>query len=249
MPLKYSNKDLMDELQRLFNLLGHPPSFEDVKRLGMISPKPFQTRFGTWENVKRQLGWIPLWETFEPQSIAPEDGHWMAGIIDGEGCLTMRRPTEGHPAWDPLFSISLRDDDSFMIDELIRILGVANARTHMDYRKSESHKGMNANPAVKLTIYDIPTLYHQLIATLKIYPLRSKKKNELKVFELAVKTLLDKRISNRLNCKYTDCEVALLHQCYVALKALKQYKADYTSILNELQPALESLSTTNLNKP
>lgn len=235
MPYKYSRQDLEDEFRRLNDLLGRPPSYEDVRNQGLISPKPFQTRFGTWENAKRELlGWIPAWELFEPKKIASVDGQWLAGLIDGEGCFTMRHPVTKHPAWDPLFTMSVRDDDEFMIDEVVRILGIKDTRVHFDYRKMERRTGKKGNPAVKITIYDIQSLHYHLIQTLKLYPLRSKKKNELKVFDLVVQTLLDKIESGRKPLRYNDYEKHILERCYYSLKALKQYKADYVTILQDL---------------
>lgn len=219
------------DLLRVTELLGHAPSYEEMRRYGNVSPTTCQRRFGNWEAVKRQVGWIPTWESFKPKEIEPTDGQWLAGLIDGEGCFTMRRPVVGHSAWDPVFTISIRDDDSFMIDELVRILGIENTHLHTDNRKACIAKGIKANPAIKLTIYDIHTLHYQLIPALDIYPLRSKKKNEIKIFELAVATLIQKKEDGRYNLRYNDDEKAFLAKCYHALKALKQYKADYKTIL------------------
>lgn len=232
-------EDVMADLSRVTGFIGHAPSYEEMRKYGKVSATTCQRYFGTWENVKRQVGWVPAWESFEPYAIAPNDGHWLAGLIDGEGCFTMRHPVKKHTAWDPIFTISVRDDDSFMIDELIRVLGIENVHIHIDYRKAERRKGQNANPAVKLTIYDVHTLFYHLIATLKIYPLRSKKKNEIKVFELAVLVLLRKREEGRLNLRYKPDETESLKRCYYSLKELKQYNADYESILArfDLTPA------------
>jgi hypothetical protein len=227
-------EDVIADLHRVTKLLGHPPSCGDMQKHGNVSATTCQRFFGTWENVKRQTGWVPQWELFKPEDINPADGHWLAGIIDGEGCFTMRHPVKQHSAWDPLFTISLRSDDEFMIDEIIRILGITNVHKHMDFQQSKLAKGLTANPAVKLTIYDVHTLLAQLIAPLKIFPLRSKKKTELLVFELAVNVIVAKREAGRLNLQYTTDEIDILSRCYHSLKALKQFKADYATILQDL---------------
>ena len=162
MSKRYSEQDLMAELSRVTDLLGKPPSYDEMKTYGKISPKPFQTRFGTWEQVKRLTGWSPRWEAFRPTSIAPVDGYWLAGLIDGEGCFTMRHPVKKHTAWDPIFTISFRDDDIFMINEIIRILGIDHIKVHTDQNRAKRERGLTAYPAKKLTIYDIPTLFKML---------------------------------------------------------------------------------------
>lgn len=232
MPRKiYTKDELMDELSRVTSLLGRPPSYEEMKKFGTITPKPFQTRFGTWENVKRLTGWTPLWERFSAKLVEPHDGYWLSGIVDGEGCLTMRHPVKRHTAWDPLFTISLRDDDSFMLDEIVRILGIENVHIHTDKNIAKRKKGLTAHPAKKLTIFDVPTLHFHLIAVLNRYPLRSKKKHELKIFTIAVDVLIRRRLEGRRNCLYKTIEIQMLRQCYYSLKELKQYNADYKSIL------------------
>lgn len=231
---RISTEAVLLDVRRVAKLLRHAPSFEDMRAHGLISPSTCRRRLGSWEEVKRACGWVPQWELFKPKDIAPDDGHWLAGLIDGEGCFTMRRPQPSHSAWDPLFTISLRSDDEFMIDEIVRILGITNVHKHLDLQQAKITKGLTANPAVKLTIYDVHTLQAQLIAALQIYPLRSKKKFELPVFELAVKVLIDKREHGRGNLRYTDQEVSTLSRCYHSLKSLKAFNADYATILQDL---------------
>lgn len=230
-------EDVIADLHRVKKLLGHAPSCGDMQKHGNIGTATCQRWFGTWENVKRQVGWVPQWELFEPKDILPNDGHWLAGIIDGEGCFTMRHPVAKHSAWDPLFTISLRSDDEFMIDEIVRILGITNVHKHTDRQQSKIAKGLTANPAIKLTIYDVHTLSAQLIAPLKIFPLRSKKKVELPVFELAVNTIIAKRESGRSNLRYNVGEKDILSRCYHSLKSLKKFKADHVAILHDLNLA------------
>jgi hypothetical protein len=45
---KYSNEELFDEIQRLWEMYGRQPTYKDMNRDGSISSKAFQNRFGTW---------------------------------------------------------------------------------------------------------------------------------------------------------------------------------------------------------
>lgn len=125
-------------------------------------------------------------------------------------------------------------DDEPLLDELIRILDIGTANKHIDWYGAKRIKGQKANPAVKFNIYDVPTLHCHLVASLKNYPLRSKKRFEFKVFELAVSVLWEKRSGGRKNCVYTAGEHAILSQCYYILKEMKRYNADYPSLLDGL---------------
>jgi len=45
---KYSNEELFDEIQRLWEMYGRQPTYKDMNRDGSISSKAFQNRFGSW---------------------------------------------------------------------------------------------------------------------------------------------------------------------------------------------------------
>lgn len=243
MPHRIPTQDLLDELKRVTDILGHVPSYEDMRAHGAISPTTFQRRFGAWDLVKKQAGWIPPWESFDASAVPPADGSWLSGLIDGEGCFRIAKPSpkSGNglsKSYAPVFTMSVRDDDSFLIDEVKRILHIPNAAVHLDNRAACIRKGMKANPAVKINLRDVPTLAYHLIPTLKLYPLRSKKKQEIPVFEFAVDTLLQKRLEGRRNCRYNDREREILHKCYLALMRLKEYQANLYDVLKEFDLSL-----------
>ena len=235
----YTKEELFTELQRITNLLGHAPSYEEVRNNSTIAPRTFQRRLGkTWEDVKRSVGWKSQFETFNPASVSNVEGSWLSGLIDGEGCFRIQKPSPKSggglsKSYAPVFNISLRDDDEATLRELCRIIGIG-CHFHIDNHTSPSHKGMaNPRPAYKIFIRDLPTLAYHLIPLLELYPLRSKKKRELPVFKLAVQALLKKRLSNRINQRYTDDERSLLDRVYHALHDLKQYRSDYEEIIKK----------------
>jgi hypothetical protein len=46
----YSNEDLLKELQRVAEMLGHSPSVTEMKRHGDVSPSTIRLHFGSWNN-------------------------------------------------------------------------------------------------------------------------------------------------------------------------------------------------------
>jgi len=227
---KITTQNLINDLNHVATLLGHAPSYEDMRTHGKYGPATYQRRFGSWEGAKRAIGWQPIHESFEPTLINPADGAWLSGIIDGEGCFRIQRPSPSSGgglsnSYAPVFCISFRTDDKPMLEELCRIIGI-QGKFHVDENKYSSARA-NAKPAYKYFIRDLPTLKYHLIAALELYPLRSKKKFELPYFKLALDTLFEKRFTGRLTFGYTDKERDLLDKVYHILHDLKQFDADH----------------------
>jgi hypothetical protein len=235
----YTNEQLLVELQKITDLIGRAPSYEEVRKNSNIAPRTFQRHLGkTWEDVKRCVGWKSQYELFNPQNISEKDGAWLSGIIDGEGCIRIQRPSPNSgnglsKSYAPVFSISLRYDDKPMMDEVCRIIGT-KCHIHKSEESCPSHKNMrNASPSCAISVRDLPTIAYHLIPILEKYPLRSKKKFELPLFKKAANILLNKRTSNRMNRQYTDEERQLLDSLYHALSDFKKYNANREEILKK----------------
>lgn len=50
--------------------------------------------------------------------------HWLAGFIDGEGCFSINGSATGRRAYSCSFDLGLREDDSAILDEMVRRLGI-----------------------------------------------------------------------------------------------------------------------------
>lgn len=72
-------QDLLDELDRLADELGHPPMREEMDALGRFSSMPYERHFGTWTNTLKAGGYDPYREN-------PGEGDrwhiYMAGFTD-----------------------------------------------------------------------------------------------------------------------------------------------------------------------
>ena len=232
------NQDVLDDLIRVANLLGRAPSYEDMRTHGQYGPITYQRKLGpSWAEVKAKVGWKSEQESFNPQQVTPEDGGWLAGIIDGEGCFTIQKPSPrsgfglSH-SFIPRFTMSLRTDDLPMLENFKRIIG-ASASVHTDYRQAAIANGMKANPAFKVTISDLPTLLFHLIPILELYPLRGKKKFELPIFKIALQIKFNKAALGYTNFGYTDTERATLEKLYCALRELKDFNSDFETVVNK----------------
>lgn len=218
--MPYTETDLLTELQRVTDILGRPPSYDEMKRLGHISPKPYQTRYGTWENAKRFVGWIPAWETFSPHDVSIADGAWLAGFIDGEGCLRLQSIRH---TYSPMFCLSLRADDLPALQEIERIIGTT-VQYHIDNRQACIRKGMTgANPAYKIAVRDVPTLAYQLLPLLERFPLRTRKAEQVPPFTEAVHMFLNRWATRGTHSRWTKAERSRLAELDTILRNLKLY--------------------------
>lgn len=55
-PGNISKQDLIDELQRLADVLGHPPTIDELQEHGQFSSGPYQNRFGSWSDALEAAG-------------------------------------------------------------------------------------------------------------------------------------------------------------------------------------------------
>jgi hypothetical protein len=55
----YSSEELLTELTRLADALGHPPTTTEMAEQGAISTPPYQKRFGSWIEALREAGLEP----------------------------------------------------------------------------------------------------------------------------------------------------------------------------------------------
>ena len=201
-----------------------------------MGPNVMRKRLGPlWEDVKRHLGWKPKYELFNPASVTPEDGAWLAGLIDGEGCFRIQKPSPNggdglSRSYSPTFCISFRTDDKPMLEQLCDIIKT-DYHFHIDNHVSDNEKGGKSNPAFKFYVRDITTLAYHLIPILERYPLRSKKKYELPYFKLAVNLLMTKRLDNRSYLGYTDEERQTLDNIFHLLQEFKKYNSNHEEII------------------
>ncbi|QLH81254.1 homing endonuclease associated repeat-containing protein [Halosimplex pelagicum] len=67
--MPYSDTDLLSEIERLADELGHPPSLTEVREHGQYSVTTYYDRFGSWQDAVEAAGYDPQAPTTEiPES-------------------------------------------------------------------------------------------------------------------------------------------------------------------------------------
>lgn len=56
---RISTADLLDEIRRLKDELGHTPSMQEMKRHGKYGPRTYQRRFDSWDEAVTEAGLLP----------------------------------------------------------------------------------------------------------------------------------------------------------------------------------------------
>jgi len=66
---KCSTSDLLDEIRRLSEEFGHPPTLQEVRDYGKYAATTYYLRFGSWQNALEAAGF----PSREPNAEIPED--------------------------------------------------------------------------------------------------------------------------------------------------------------------------------
>jgi hypothetical protein len=121
------------------------------------------------------------------------DGHWLAGLTDGEGCFILstnrmryaRGYDRAYRCLAFVFKIALRADDIATLHQAQRLLGAGTVRV---FQRSGKATVANAKPLATFTIHaraDIPIV----IEFFRQFPLRSKKARDYAIWSAAFEHL------------------------------------------------------------
>jgi hypothetical protein len=77
-PKQFTDEDLLDELDRMVEKLGRPPTEKEVKELSRRSLAVYYSRFGGLNNALLEAGYKTYWDRYEPvnRSQASYRGTW-----------------------------------------------------------------------------------------------------------------------------------------------------------------------------
>lgn len=140
----------------------------------------------------------------------------------GEGSFLMHKTTSTPHRFYPVVSISQRDDNYIMMQEIIRLWKLEKHVYSVSSRKKPGK--YNHKPTLQLSIRDTMTIASRVIPTFSKYQTRTKKQDEFDILKIAIDILLNKRQEDRLNLEYTDDERQALSDCHDKLQSLKKYK-------------------------
>lgn len=109
-------------------------------------------------------------------------GHWLAGLIDGEGCFRVQRngARRGarHATYVPVFGLKLRDDDASVLAQIAEQTGIG----HLD--RDIARTG-GSKPCLRWTV-DTRADCAQLVEILDRFPLRTRKAADYVIWRRAV---------------------------------------------------------------
>lgn len=103
-------------------------------------------------------------------------GNWFAGFVDGEGCFLIQRSNKG--TYTCKFSITLRDDDSHILEVIRSTLGFGRI-----YLRPQVYNGTMPQNQWRC---DKKSDCASLVEILNQYPLRAKKRQDFVIWSEAV---------------------------------------------------------------
>lgn len=103
-------------------------------------------------------------------TIDPAFGHYIAGLVDGEGCFRIHKAHSGtSTTYTCEFGLKLRDDDSLILNQIYRILKIG--------RLTECKGEGNSKPQLKWSVTNIEDC-KTLRSFFETFPLRAKKQKD-----------------------------------------------------------------------
>lgn len=140
-------------------------------------------------------------------------GGWFAGLTDGEGCFEIGKRNCRNPCanYKCHFTISLRDDDQFILETIHGILDIGTIRNV----PARTNDVRNRQPQVEWVVHSIADCA-KLVEIFERFPLQAKKKHDLSVWRCAVMEL-QKPVSDR--------NPELLDYYYHRIRQVRQYGA------------------------
>jgi len=177
---------------------GSPPQYVAWDRAGtgrheFPSTHTVKRVFGSWHAALAEAGVPPVraerWRTLDAAF-----GHWLAGLVDGEGCFTVTRRHSG-AAFSPRFTMRLRDDDSAILDDIQLRLGLGSI-----------HRAAGHGNSMPCCVWDVQSGpdTEELAEVLDRYPLRSKKAADYAIWRKAVELWSAMRSGHRRSRRERD---------------------------------------------
>ncbi len=140
-------------------------------------------------------------------------GYWFSGFTDGEGCFEIGKRNGRNPCanYKCHFTISLRDDDQFILEAIHGILDIGTIRNV----PARTNDARNRQPQVEWVAYAIADCA-KLVEIFERFPLQAKKQKDFSVWRCAV-VELQKPVSNR--------NPELLDYYFHRIRQVRQYEA------------------------
>lgn len=110
-------------------------------------------------------------------------GYWLAGITDGEACFGLRA-AKGRMVPSARYDLSLRDDDSEVLEYIRRELGFG--KVYYARKSSTNPQGYVSKPRATFAVWNKSDCL-KLVSVFETYELQSKKKRDFILWSEAVR--------------------------------------------------------------
>ena len=110
--------------------------------------------------------------------------NWLAGFVDGEGCFSLSiEPKKGSYQYRPKFSIAVRYDDIYILEQIRKLLKWSGNICRSD------RDDCTSNPIAIYSVRDPDELSNIIIPFFEKYTLRAKKSKDFQIWKKAVDIL------------------------------------------------------------
>lgn len=210
-----SDSDIVNELNRLSELLGRNPSYKDIKENSKISPDTFSRRLGS-SNFKNPKDVLDLLDkNWDVNSIPNEHGYFISGFTTGEGCFTISN------TGSTSFRIGLRIDDIEIL-EFIRNTMNLPVEIYVYSNSTRRSQGQKAGDEARLVINNRWIIKERVIPFFDKFNLIGRKLLDYEIFKSGILFLCN-RTDNGMNRKrFTESEKQYLNELVNKLKSIRK---------------------------
>lgn len=217
---KFSDSEISGELKRLGSLLGHSPSFTELKQHSIVSPDTFGRRVGRTD-FKDHFH-PPVSPDWNIDKVNPEDGAWIAGIVTGEGCFVINRTSTD-------FKVGLRADDKEVLEFIKATMDLpSEIRTYSN--KLRRSRGELAGDESRMFCTNRQVARLRVVPFFNRFQLRGRKALDFAIYREAIEFLCKRDDEGRYRKRLTPQESAHINELSLRLKALRK---DPTAFLKE----------------
>ncbi len=208
----FSDNEINSEYSRLEVLLGHSPSWTEIRRESIVSVDTFDRRKGRSNFSVKNPPLSPNWSL---DKIDPEIGGWISGLVTGEGSFIIRKDGQLN------FGVGLRADDQEILVFVKSVMDIPYPIT-IGSNAIRRSRGERVGDEARLWCHNRYTLRERVIPFFTRFPLRGRKALDFALFKEAV-DCLSKHDSDesRYRSRFTPQEKEYLAELSASLKALR----------------------------
>lgn len=213
----FTDSDVRTELSRLTELLGHAPSWSEIKLHSSVSPDTFGRRLGKTNFTDPRNP--PLNPDWSLDKIDPEIGGWVSGLVTGEGSFSLHKGNTS-------FHVVLRADDREILDFIRQTLDLPS-EIGIYSNVKRRRLGQQVGDEARLFSSNRWVAKLRLLPFFEHFQLRGRKAMDFRIFAEAIRLLCKRDDEGRYRTHFTSAESEILVLLESQLKASRH---DPTSV-------------------